>query len=100
MKVSGAQIDESLLSGSADVVAAAEAGNLAPLRVLVKRLKREALGEDDQFQVMISQLESSLNQNDRELQELFQTTQDLLELCRTNRQVNATDQLYPIIDHS
>lgn len=86
LNVPGANLDDSFLNNTVDIFTAAEAGNLEPLRLLMKRLKREAVSEDEGLHESISQLEMSLIQNDEEVQSIVQTTRELLELCRANRE--------------
>ena len=69
---------------SLDVLAAAQSGDPGSLRIMMRRLKREALSESPEIQGVIETLESSLEQNDAELQRLFEMTQEIMELCRQN----------------
>ncbi|MGI9519384.1 MAG: diguanylate cyclase [Pirellulaceae bacterium] len=84
--VPGACVDDNADSDTINIVAAAQAGDLEPLRLMMRRLKREALSENGEIQDTITQLEDSLNKNDEELQTLFETTRQLLEICRENRE--------------
>jgi diguanylate cyclase (GGDEF)-like protein/PAS domain S-box-containing protein/putative nucleotidyltransferase with HDIG domain len=96
LDIPGATLDDSFVNETVDFMTAAEAGNVEPLRHLMKRLKREALGVGDEFQETIQQLESSLNRNDEEIKMLVQSTRELLDLCRRkNEQRAGVDDFQP-----
>ncbi len=96
MDVPGACIEDSPDNDTINIVAAAQAGDLEPMRLMMRRLKREALSESGEIQETIGRLENSLNKNDEELQKLFETTRELLEICRENRERDAYTEDYEL----
>jgi diguanylate cyclase (GGDEF)-like protein len=82
--VTGAILNQEVPTDSDSLISAVQSGDMAPLRMLMRRLKREALSESPEFQKTIERLECNLKRNDDELQRLFQATQDILEMCRQN----------------
>ncbi len=84
LAVPGAILSEVMPNDSVNLVTAAQIGELAPLRTMMRRLKREALSESPEVLKTIERLEENLKRNDDEFQKLYETTQEILELCRQN----------------
>ncbi len=96
--VPGAVLGVEQSSDSLQVIAAAQTGDLGSLRIMMRRLKREALSESPELQQVIEQLESSLEKSDDELQRLFDTTQEIMELCRQNAHRSDSHQVLDWLD--
>lgn len=93
--VSGATLGIETSSDTLEIIAAAKSGDPGSLRIMMRRLKREALSESPEIQQVIEQLESSLERNDDEMQRLFDTTQEIMEMCRQNANRNDNG---PVLD--
>jgi diguanylate cyclase (GGDEF)-like protein/PAS domain S-box-containing protein len=84
LRVRGAILGSDVGNDTVGLLAAVKSGDITPIRMMMRRLKRESLSESEDIKVQVEQLEESLRRNDAELVRLFESTQEVLDLCRQN----------------
>ncbi len=99
LQIEGVWIDVEHELGSVDAKASAQIGDVAPLRAILKRIKKhDDLDGNPEIQDAVKQLESSLKQNDEELKKLIDMTQDLVGLCRKNGRSETLHDISTLLD--